>query len=339
MSLPPVEIPLGAMRFNSDSQKLEFWNGYIWIRIAAHATELASSGDNGPGARGIYAGGSPGSHYNVIDYFTISTLGNETDFGDLTASRRSLAGVASRTRGVHAGGITPADSWINTIDYITISSTGNATNFGDTTTVTGRWSGNCNQTRGVFGNMNVPAGYVNTLEYIAIATTGNSVEFGDTTTARSGAASGSSSTRGLWAGGWTPTIVNTIDYITIATYGNTVDFGDLTTARGNVARNLSSNSTRAVWCCGTNTSPEVTNTIDYSTIATLGNAIDFGDTSATFNSGATMTSPTRCVIIHKASSNTIEYVEIMSTGNAIEFGDCEPPGADGSGISNAHGGL
>ena len=187
--------------------------------------------------------------------------------------------------------------------------------------------------------MNVPAGYVNTLEYIAIATTGNSVEFGDTTTARSGAASGSSSTRGLWAGGWTPTIVNTIDYITIATYGNTVDFGDLTTARGNVARNLSSNSTRAVWFCGTDTSPATTNTIDYSTIATLGNATDFGDTSATFNSGATMASPTRCVIIHKATSNTVEYVQILTTGNAVDFGDCEPPGADGSGISNAHGGL
>jgi len=27
MSLPPVEIPLGAMRFNSDSQKLEYWSG------------------------------------------------------------------------------------------------------------------------------------------------------------------------------------------------------------------------------------------------------------------------------------------------------------------------
>ena len=94
---------------------------------------------------------------------------------------------------------------------------------------------------------------------------------------------------------------------------------------------------RGVFCGGR--TPSVVDNIDYITIPTLGNALDFGDTSATFNSGATMTSPTRCVIIHKASSNTIEYVEIMSTGNAIEFGDCEPPGADGSGISNAHGGL
>ena len=203
----------GELRFNTDIGSLEYFKGDTlgWTQI-----EMVSPNLNG-GARGMVAGGGPASHYNVIEYFTISTLGNGTDFGDITDARRALGSVASRSRAVMAGGITPADSWINTIDYITMSSTGNATDFGDTTTVTGRWSGTCNQTRGVYGNMNVPAGYVNTLEYIAIATTGNSVDFGDTTTARSGAASGSNGTRGVWAGGWTPTIVNTIDYITIST--------------------------------------------------------------------------------------------------------------------------
>ena len=33
MSLPPQEIPLGAMRFNSDSQKLEYWNGSAWLQV------------------------------------------------------------------------------------------------------------------------------------------------------------------------------------------------------------------------------------------------------------------------------------------------------------------
>ena len=326
----------GELRFNTDSKELEYYREDIgnWTQV-----EMTSPDLNG-GARGIYAGGSPGDHYNVIDYFTISTLGNETDFGDLTASRRSLAGVASRTRGVHAGGITPADAWINTIDYITISSTGNALDFGDTTTVTGRWSGNCNQTRGVFGNMNVPAGYVNTLEYLAIATTGNSVEFGDTTTARSGAASGSSSTRGLWAGGWTPTIVNTIDYITIATLGNTADFGDLTTARGNIARNLSSNSTRAVWLVGKTGDPSAdTNTITYLTMATLGNSVDFGDSTVASQAASSMYSPTRGLCSYKGPSTVVDYIEIMTTGNAVDFGDITNAASDGGGLSNGHGGL
>ncbi len=50
MSLPPVEIPLGAMRFNSDSQKLEYFNGDIWMQIHTFSPDL-----NG-GARGVFGG-------------------------------------------------------------------------------------------------------------------------------------------------------------------------------------------------------------------------------------------------------------------------------------------
>ena len=188
--------------------------------------------------------------------------------------------------------------------------------------------------------MNVPAGYVNTLEYIAIATTGNSVEFGDTTTARSGAASGSSSTRGLWAGGWTPTIVNTIDYVTIATYGNTADFGDLTAGQGNPARNLSSNSTRMVIVVGKTGDPSAdTNTITYLTMATLGNSVDFGDSTVASQAASSMYSPTRGLFSYKGPSTVVDYIEIMTTGNAVDFGDITNAASDGSGLSNGHGGL
>ncbi len=326
----------GAIRFNTDSKHLEYFRGDSigWVEVEASSEELDG------GTRGIVAGGTPASHYNVIGYFTITTLGNETDFGDLTDARRALGSVASRSRGVMAGGITPADSWINTIDYITISSTGNATDFGDTTTVTGRWSGTCNQTRGVYGNMNVPAGYVNTLEYLAIATTGNTVEFGDTTTARSGAASGSNGTRGVWAGGWTPTIVNTIDYITISTYGNSVDFGDLTIIQGNPARNLSSNATRMLVMGGSTGSPSAaTNNIEYITMATTGNGTVFGDLTSASGSPSSMFSPTRGLCVLKNPSTVVDYVEIMTTGNSVDFGDMANGTSDASGFSNGHGGL
>ncbi len=326
----------GAIRFNTDSKHLEYFRGDSigWVEVEASSEELDG------GTRGIVAGGTPASHYNVIGYFTITTLGNETDFGDLTDARRALGSVASRSRGVMAGGITPADSWINTIDYITISSTGNATDFGDTTTVTGRWSGTCNQTRGVYGNMNVPAGYVNTLEYLAIATTGNTVEFGDTTTARSGAASGSNGIRGVWAGGWTPTIVNTIDYITISTTGNSADFGDLTIIQGDCARNLSSNPTRMLIMGGSTGSPSAdTNNIDYITIATKGNGVAFGDLTAASGSPTSMFSSTRGLCALKAPATAVDYVEILTTGNSVDFGDMANAASDASGFSNAHGGI
>ena len=47
MSLPPQEIPLGAMRFNSDSQKLEYWNGGAWFQIHTFSPNLDG------GARGL----------------------------------------------------------------------------------------------------------------------------------------------------------------------------------------------------------------------------------------------------------------------------------------------
>ena len=51
MSNPPIEIPLGAMRFNSDSQKLEYWMGSAWMQIKTLSPNLDS------GVRGIYGTG------------------------------------------------------------------------------------------------------------------------------------------------------------------------------------------------------------------------------------------------------------------------------------------
>ena len=48
-----AEIPAGAMRFNSDSQKLEYWNGSAWFQVHTANTNLAKSADPTPGPRGI----------------------------------------------------------------------------------------------------------------------------------------------------------------------------------------------------------------------------------------------------------------------------------------------
>ena len=44
-------VPLGAMRFNSDSQKLEYWNGSAWFQIQTFSPNLDG------GVRGIYGTG------------------------------------------------------------------------------------------------------------------------------------------------------------------------------------------------------------------------------------------------------------------------------------------
>ena len=68
---------------------------------------------------------------NVIEFLTIATTGNSTDFGDLTQARYAGTGCGSATRGVIVGGQTP--TYVNTIDFVTIASAGNATDFGDLT--------------------------------------------------------------------------------------------------------------------------------------------------------------------------------------------------------------
>jgi hypothetical protein len=66
-----------------------------------------------------------------MDYITIATTGNATDFGDLTVARARLGAASSTTRGVFSGGINTAGTPQNVIDYVTIATTGNATDFGD----------------------------------------------------------------------------------------------------------------------------------------------------------------------------------------------------------------
>jgi len=81
--------------------------------------------------RGVCAGGD-GS--NVIDYITITSTGNSTDFGDAVGSggekRRGGTDSGTDNIGIFGGG--PAGG-AKTIDKITISSTGNASDFGDRT--------------------------------------------------------------------------------------------------------------------------------------------------------------------------------------------------------------
>ena len=78
---------------------------------------------------------------------------------------------------------------------------------------------------------------------------------------------------------------------------------------------------------GTSPWPNI-NTIDYVTIATLGNAQDFGDLTVRRSAKPGGSSATRGVFIsgrfpggNPAAANVMDYVEIQSTGNAMDFGD------------------
>ena len=69
-----------------------------------------------------------GSH-NIIDYVTIASTGNATDFGNLTEGRGGPAAISNGSRGVFGAGEDAAK--LDTIDYITIDTIGNAVDFGE----------------------------------------------------------------------------------------------------------------------------------------------------------------------------------------------------------------
>ena len=83
--------------------------------------------------------------------------------------------------------------------------------------------------------------------------------------------------------------------------------------------------TRGVWGGGHTGSDS--NTIDYITTATTGNAIDFGDRTVLAYTIEGVSSETRGVFGtgYKSSpagnTNILDYITIATVGNAIDFGD------------------
>ena len=196
------------------------------------------TGSSNNETRGVNAGdwgtASPtNNRAENIDYITIASTGNGSDFGDLTFGRQCTASTSSPTRGLWFGGATgpsPATVSRNIIDYVTIATKGNAIEFG-VTQVAGYGKAACSSgTRGLIAEAQTyPGPNVNTLSYVTLATLGNAADFGDLTALQAYLGSCSSKTRGIFNGGSvSPTATNIISYVTISTLGNAIDFGDMT---------------------------------------------------------------------------------------------------------------
>jgi hypothetical protein len=285
-----------------------------------------------------------------IQYVNIATTGDAYFFGQLTTARYELTAFASSTRGVFSGG-EYGNIFKNVIDYVTIASLGNATTFG-TLTANGRigLGGASNETRGLsFAGYNASTGpgFMNVIDYVTIATTGNATDFGDTTVVNAYLAACASTTRATYAGGYDGSNAYvSIGYVTIATTGNAISFGNLSVARFFLTS--CSSSTRGLFAGGRTSAgsgfTSNSNIIDYITIASTGNAIDFGDLTVARAQLAAASSSTTAIFAGGENTsgvrvNTIDYVTIASIGNATDFGDLSAAISQSAGCSNAHGGL
>jgi hypothetical protein len=323
------------------------FSGGSGVQIPSGPTEFRKSDGSGRG-RGIVAGGITPSNQTTIDVLEIATLGNSTDFGDLSYGRAVKdVGCSSATRALFGGGYIVGTGDSNAIDFVIISSGGGANDFGNLNVATLRDGGKvCNSTRGIWaGGQVIPStspGTVNIIQFVTMATTGDASNFGDLTKDRRDAYGVQSSTRGVFAGQETkfPTsaAVNILDFITIATTGNAQDFGDMLES-GNTTASGSS-STRGIYAGGGENGNS--NTISFITIATKGNAENFGDLTQEMGNGSGTSSQVRFV---RAGGRTpsltdvIDFVTIASTGNASDFGDIQTARRQLAAASDAHGGL
>ena len=317
---------------------------YVYIDGEFKEYAITASGPFYYGNRGFRAGGAGAN--NNIDYYDISTLGNMSDFGNLTRNFQRGAGASNGTRALFMGGsnatgagnnIHGVSNYTNVIDYITCATTGNATDYGDASGVSIDSAAVSDATTAVHYLSVVdgvnPGTNSDKLDKHTIDTTGNATDFGNLTQVGwvNGDCGVSNGTRGLFAGGaaysnpWGAT--NPIDYITIATPGNSTDFGDLSQAKQGFPGVGSGTSGRGIWAGGyTNT---YVNAIDYVTISTTGNAADFGDlTGSTDSTGmyqiGAAHNATRGVFHYGGTStgqNTMSYITMATTGNSADFGD------------------
>ena len=211
--------------------------------------------------------------------------------------------------------------------------------------------GGCSSsTRGVIALGNAPSGHVNTIDYVQISTIGNAVDFGDLVlgTAYNGPDAVSNGVRGVFCGGITPSYAGgtaQIQVLRIASKGNTIAFGNLTGERRNIMP--CSNSTRGVLMGGRNNTggAGTSSTIDYITIASDGNAVDFGKLNTNRFRGAATSNQIRGICASGdtsspgSNSNVIEMVTIATTGSAEDFGDVSTASDGPIGLSDSHGGL
>ena len=152
--------------------------------------------------------------------------------------------------------------------------------------------------------------------------------------------------RGLNGGGSVPANITTIDYFQIQSTGTSIVFGDLTTEGQHTS---CSSSTRGVFAMGGQTSPGTKqNVIDFVTIATTGNAVDFGNRTVTLNGPGGLSNQTRGIFLGGGAPNpqsdVIDFITIASTGDATDFGDMTSANKNPAGLASptrgviAHGG-
>ena len=184
--------------------------------------------------------------------------------------------------------------------------------------------------RGVIGGGLTGGNSINNITQFDITTPGSSTNAGFLSVAREVLSATSDGTYALWFSGAIndiSTSSNVIDYVTVATMGNAQDFGDVTVPRRLTGGNGAlSDGTYGLLGGGRNYGAGGSNynIIDYVTIATPGDAQDFGDLSTARYGTSGVSDGTYGVWgggYGSSQETTIDYVTVATPGTAASFGN------------------
>ena len=243
-------------------------------------------------------------------------------------SWRQVDNTTRSGRGFFCGGnVTGGTS--EDITSIIISTRGKAVDFGTMVSERTGPASCANEVRGLVMGGSVPGSFKNFIDYFSTESGGKSIDFGDLTQGVNNLAAVASSTRALRIGGsqGSANPKNVIDYVEIMTVGNSLDFGDITTAKSPYAHTAAS-PTRAVICGGgvASPGPGIQSSIEYITMASKGNSINFGEMPIKASRVGTVSNTVRAVH-HSGYSNGsaagLYYLTIASEGNSTEFGELD----------------
>ena len=305
------------------------------------------------GTRGVVAGGEDGNDKkNIIQYKTVASDANTSDFGDLNYYVISMVSSGSNiSRGIFAGGskaASPTGSSSNgdIADYITVGSTGNGTDFGDLNAEgrQGFVSGGSSNGTYLFGGggYQYNGGFTaqDRMEYFTIASTGNGTDAGNISETKWNLVGTSGNSRYLVATGYNgSTRLDTIEYNDFSTSADVSDFGDMSDACYQSAGVES--AARAVIAQGTTAAGGKVDVMEYVTVASTGNVTDFGDITVGRSESGSYSDGTRGEWTGgevqdghaQPEVDTIEKITIGSTGNSSDVGDLEGDGKLMGGLS------
>jgi|TARA_B110000263_G_scaffold63664_2_gene54860 hypothetical protein len=321
---------LGGVWINTATDEFMMYAGGTtgWTKVTSANAAPAWTGHTAYVCGGAIGGGTT-SAQDTIDYISMASAGNASDFGDLTVARSSAGALSGGGRVLIGGGASggqqsSSPSLKNTIDYIVAGTASNATDFGDLTQARFQLLCGSTGTRGVWeSGMSYYAGSYNTIDYVTILTAANAVDFGDSNYTHYDKMWAANGATLIGAGGRrndNHVVMSQSSRLTMNTLGNSVGTSQLSLARFHGTG--VSGETRALFCGGYYYTWGATDRIDYFVYATSANAVDFGNLIAPYlRHGGASNAVDGFLFGSDAAATDIKKITLMTPSNSTDFGD------------------